>query len=271
MVRLRRKRLIPHIIHYCWFGNNPFSEKEQKCLDSWKKFCPDYEIKLWNEDNFNLDCCDYVREAYKAKKWAFVSDYARFWILYNYGGLYFDTDVEIIKPIDTIVNRGAFMGTEPNGLIAPGLGLGAEKGMNIYKQILDYYSSIHFVNADGSINEKTVVMYTSDIFKAHGWGMESDLKKVEEVWIYPYDYFCPLNNNTGKLFITDNTISIHHYTASWHSKLDSVINKIEKCENANSAEYRFRRIISFPFRVINKIKKNGLKHTINQIRIKHSR
>ena len=98
---------IPKIIHYCWFGGNPLPELAQKCIESWKKYCPDYEIKRWDETNFDLDCCDYVREAYQEKKWAFVSDYARFKILYEYGGVYFDTDVELIKPIDDIVEKGA--------------------------------------------------------------------------------------------------------------------------------------------------------------------
>ena len=98
-------KMIPKIIHYCWFGGNPLPELAQKCIASWKKYCPDYEIKEWNESNFDLNCCDYVREAYEAKKWAFVSDYARFWILYHEGGVYFDTDVEVLKPIDTIVEK----------------------------------------------------------------------------------------------------------------------------------------------------------------------
>ena len=104
--------MIPRIIHYCWFGGNQLPELAQKCIESWKKYFPDYEIKEWNESNFDLNCCDYVKEAYTAKKWAFVSDYARFWILYNYGGLYFDTDVEVIRDMSEIVNRGAFMGCE---------------------------------------------------------------------------------------------------------------------------------------------------------------
>ena len=105
--------MIPKIIHYCWFGGNPLPELAIKCIESWKKYLPDYEIKEWNESNFDINCCAYVREAYEAKKWAFVSDYARFWILYQHGGLYFDTDVELIKSIDDLIVKGAFMGCEP--------------------------------------------------------------------------------------------------------------------------------------------------------------
>ena len=269
-VVLEGEVLIPHIIHYCWFGNNPFSEKEIKCIESWKKFCPDYEIKLWNEDNFDLDCCDYVREAYAAKKWAFVSDYARFWILYNYGGVYFDTDVEIIKSIDQIVERGAFMGTEPGGGIAPGLGIGAERGMNLYRDILDFYATIHFLLPDGSLNEQTVVKYTTEVFKSRGWSFSSELKKVDGIWIYPSDVFCPIDNRTGKTHFTENTVSIHNYSASWHTKLDDIVYKIERCGESSGFEYRFKRVLSFPFRVINKYKKLGFKNTMNFIRMKLS-
>ena len=126
--------MIPKIIHYCWFGRNPLPELALKCIASWKKYMPDYEIKEWNEDNFDVNIIPYTAEAYAQKKYAFVSDYARFWILYRYGGIYFDTDVEVIRPIDDIIARGNFMGfeTDPNpkkgdaseGRVAPGRGPG---------------------------------------------------------------------------------------------------------------------------------------------------
>ena len=105
--------MITKTIHYCWFGRGELPEKAKQCIESWKKFCPDYEIKEWNEDNFDMNSCAYVKEAYEAKKWAFVSDYARFEILYKYGGLYFDTDVELVKSFDDIVSKGTFMGLQP--------------------------------------------------------------------------------------------------------------------------------------------------------------
>lgn len=131
-----------------------------KCIQSWKKYLPDYEIKLWNEDNFDVNITPYTSEAYKAGKYAFVSDYARFWILYNYGGLYFDTDVELINPIDDIVEQGSFMGCElaPVGsnlypFIAPGLGLGASPNHSLYKIILDNYSRMHLYSPRGVLGE----------------------------------------------------------------------------------------------------------------------
>ena len=140
---------IPKVIHYCWFGRKQLPKDAVDCIESWKKYYPDYEIVEWNEDNFNVNICDYVKEAYAEKKWAFVSDYARFWILYNYGGLYFDTDVEVIKRASDIIAKGSFMGNEygleqNTVLVNPGLGMGAEKGLAFFKTVLDYYNNIHF-------------------------------------------------------------------------------------------------------------------------------
>ena len=154
---------IPKTIHYCWFGRNPLPSLAIKCIASWKKYLPDYEIKEWNEDNFDVNVVPYTREAYAAKKYAFVSDYARFKILYEEGGLYFDTDVEVIKPFDDIIARGAFMGCERDAgdrggaCVNPGLGLGANPNFGLYKEILDLYATLHFSYPEGSLNLKTVV------------------------------------------------------------------------------------------------------------------
>lgn len=212
---------IPKTIHYCWFGRNPLPEYAIKCINSWKKFFPDYEIKEWNEDNFDINIIPYTSEAYSVKKYAFVSDFARFWILYHHGGLYFDTDVEVIKPMDDIVERGAFMGieVETNGekvpFVAPGLGLGVESGNDLYKDILDYYSPLHFFKDDGSFNQVTVVSHVTSVLEKYGLQSTNRLQKVDGIWIYPKDYFNPLNDLTGKLQKTDNTRSIHWYTRTW--------------------------------------------------------
>lgn len=207
--------MIPKVIHYCWFGEQPLPELAQKCIASWKKYFPDYEIKEWNEKNFDLRCCEYVEEAYQAKKWAFVSDYARFWILYNYGGLYFDTDVEIIKDMKDILEKGAFMGCETADKCAPGLGLGVNPGLGLYKEILDDYNSSHFLNDDGSNNYTTVVDRTTNILKRHGFKGCNCIQKIAGVMIYPTEYFCPMDYTTGRLNLTKNSHSIHWYNASW--------------------------------------------------------
>ena len=218
--------MIPKVIHYCWFGGKPIDKLGEKCIASWKKYCPDYEIKRWDESNYNLEACDYVKEAYQAKKWAFVSDYVRFDILYHYGGLYFDTDVELIKPIDDIVSEGPFMGCESHqknstvapglGLAAnPGLGLAANPGLGLYKDILDYYNRQHFISSDGSINLETVVQRVTNILIDQGFQGNGNIELINDVYIYPSEYFGPIDPVTKQKHITSNTRSIHHYSASW--------------------------------------------------------
>lgn len=223
--------MIPKFIHYCWFGHNPLPKSAQKCIDSWRKFLPDYEIKEWNEDNFDVNVISYTKEAYEAKKYAFVSDYARFKILYENGGIYFDTDVKVIKPFDEITTRGAFMGREAGaylkniishyqgeGLaVAPGLGLGVNPAHPLYKEFLDLYDNLSFKNKDGSLNTKTIVSYTSEILVKHGLGDENNKpQNIEGIWIYPAEFFCPMDHTHGcQVTITPNTVSIHQYDSSW--------------------------------------------------------
>lgn len=221
---------IPKIIHYCWFGGKQLPKLAQKCLNSWKYFFPDYEIKEWNEKNFDIHICPYVEEAYEMKKWAFVSDYARFWILYHYGGIYFDTDVEVIRDMKDVLYSGAFMGCEAgheysNNLnlgVNPGLGLGANSGFGLYREILDSYERIHFRNTDGTINERTIVDYTTAIMQKYGFQGNGGIEKVCNVIVYPPEYFCPMNYLTGKVEITENTRSVHYYSASWASPYDKI-------------------------------------------------
>lgn len=213
--------MIPKIIHYCWFGRNPLPDFAIKCINSWKKFFPDYEIKEWNEDNFDVNLTPYTTEAYSVKKYAFVSDYARFWILYHYGGIYFDTDVEVIKSMDDIVCRGGFMGIEVDGekgsypQVAPGLGLGIEASHPIYKAILDYYHDLHYLDDNGTPVNVTVVKHNTRVLQNHGLKPTNELQLVDGIWIYPKEFFNPLDDLTGRLKITKNTRSIHWYTRTW--------------------------------------------------------
>ena len=213
--------MIPNVIHYCWFGDQPLDDEAQKCIASWRRFFPNYEIKEWNEKNFDIDSCDYIKQAYEARQWAFVSDYARFWILYHEGGIYFDTDVEVINPIDDILSNGAFMGMEKDGngkkySIAPGLGMAAPSNMSIFKDIIDSYHGDSFKIEEKTLTSKTVVIRVSDILRKYGYNPSIDkIQKIAGIYIYPSDYFCPIDFRTGIFAATDNTRSIHHYKASW--------------------------------------------------------
>lgn len=221
--------MIPKIIHYCWFGRGPLPELAQKCIASWKKYLPGYEIKEWNEDNFDVNIIPYTAEAYKAKKYAFVSDYARFWILYQYGGIYFDTDVEVIRPIDDIVERGNFMGfeTEPKlqvkadaseASVNPGLGMGVAPGLGIIKKMLDFYEGRHFEFIPGGIGQLTIVHIATEVLLKAGLKQQHGIQQVNDIWIYPAEYFCPINLKTGRIHVKPNTRTIHHYAGTWQDK-----------------------------------------------------
>lgn len=228
--------MIPKVIHYCWFGKNPLPILAQKCIESWKKYLPEYEIKEWNESNFDVNCIPYVKEAYEAKKYAFVSDYARFWILYHYGGIYFDTDVEIIKSMDDILSKGSFMACEepnPNNppLYPPvnaGLGLAVNAHHEVCKKILMHYEHTHFKLIDGTYNQTTVVKVVTDILIELGLKNTSQIQKCHEIYIYPKDYFCPKSYYDKKIRITSNTVAIHHFDGSWLSKKQKIKMKIKK-------------------------------------------
>lgn len=210
--------MIPKNIHYCWFGGKPLGENEKKCIESWKKYFPDYEIKLWDESNYDVNKIPYIRQAYEEKKYAFVSDYARFDILYHYGGIYFDTDVEVIKSMDDIISQGAFMGCESatkKSTVAPGLGMAVESGNKFYKEVMEHYQTLQFIQQNREESNPTVVRIVTNLLKKKGFENRNEIQKVEGITIYPKEYFCPMNYLTNEICITENTYTIHHYSASW--------------------------------------------------------
>lgn len=228
--------MIPKIIHYCWFGGNPLPQSALKCIDSWRRYFPDYEIKEWNESNFDVNIIPYTKDAYEAKKYAFVSDYARFWILEREGGVYFDTDVEVIKDMTPIIEAGPYMGCElQDGTVNPGLGLAAEPHMLVYQQILDNYTKMNFFNSDGTRNNYSMIPMITEMFREQGLHEATSIQDIMGLMVYPTDYFNPLDSLTGRLKKTANTYSIHWYTASWADKQNVWVKNIKQ---------RIRRIIS---------------------------
>lgn len=208
---------IPKVIYYCWFGRGKLPTLAEKCIKSWKKYCPDFEIICLNEDNFDISQNKYAKEAYDAGKWAFVSDYARLKVLYENGGIYLDTDVELLKPIDDLIEENGFMGFDDNGVISTGLGFACEKANPLVGTLLKDYDDISFILPDGSYditpcpdrNTKTII------------DMGMDINNKSQVFMgirmLPEDYLCPIKYYTGKKIITENTYSIHHFCASWTS------------------------------------------------------
>lgn len=208
---------IPKIIHYCWFGRGQLPALAKKCIKSWKKYCPDYEIICWNEDNFDLTQNRYVREAYEAKKWAFVSDVARLQILADHGGIYLDTDVELLKPLDDLLGHKGFMGFDEKGIVATGLGFGAEKGNQIVEEFLRDYDELPFVLPDGSYDLTPCPDRNTAALKRLGMDTENTHQIFLDTVFLPREYLCPMDYYTGKKTVTKNTYSIHHYSASWTS------------------------------------------------------
>ncbi len=200
---------------------------------------PDYEINQWDETNYDVNCIPLSSEAYSIGKYAYVSDYARLKILYENGGVYFDTDVELIHPIDDILERGAYMGFEKNSSaqegeilnVAIGLGFAVEPKNKIIREILDFYEKHHYIYPDGHMEQITIVKIVTDILKQHGLSRSDVPTTIEGITIYPWDYFCPIEFLSTKLEITENTRTIHHYSASWMSWSDKF--KMKKGYYAN--------------------------------------
>ena len=219
---------IPKLIHYCWFGKNPLPTKVQMCIQSWKKYCPDYKIILWNEENYDINKNKYIKDAYVAKKWAFVSDYVRLDVVYQYGGIYLDTDVELIRSCDELLSTNVFLAIEKQNLnINSGLGFGAVKGDNSIKALRDMYNDLSFLLSDGSYNLVACPEYITSFFKQKGYIKKDRTQKIGDVLILSSEYFCPIDYNTGIKNITANTIGIHWYDASWFEKSDKKIHEVE--------------------------------------------
>ena len=211
------KQKIPKHIHYCWFGSNPIPPHLEACIVSWQKYCPDYVITRWDERNYDISKNLYMKQAYEEKKWAFVPDYARLDIIYNYGGVYFDTDVELLKSIDDLLYDEMFCGFESHDFIALGLGFGAIRHHFFIEKLLDKYNDIKFINDDGTLNMIGSPIYQTEVFREYGFNIDNTQQKKDGIMIYPCEVLCPITT-VGMDCFTENTYSIHHYDASWVEK-----------------------------------------------------
>lgn len=205
---------IPRVIHYCWFGGNTLPKSAVKCIKSWQKYCPDYEIKRWDESNFDVNCNPYCKFAFENKKWAFLTDYIRLKVVYDNGGVYLDTDVELLKPLDDLIKDGAYMGFQNETEVATGLGFASEKGNEFIGENMRYYENL----TDFSQLRSCPIITTELLIP---YGLKEDngsIQKVAGMNIFPPEYLCPKNERTGLSEKTKNTHSIHHFDASWFEK-----------------------------------------------------
>lgn len=209
--------MIPKRIHYCWFGRNQKSELALKCIESWKEKLPEYELIEWNEDTFDINENVYCKEAYEAKKWAFVTDYVRLKVLYEYGGIYMDTDVEVLGSLDEFLNCKAFSGFESDCSVPTGI-MASEANHPYVKELLEYYNDRHFLLEDGTYDVTNNVMIITALTQKKGLVLDNTMQVVEDFTFYPKDYFCPKSWKTRKINITKNTKTIHHFAGSWLSE-----------------------------------------------------
>ncbi|WP_026672553.1 glycosyltransferase family 32 protein [Alkalihalobacterium bogoriense] len=209
------EKQIPKIIHYCWFGGNDKPALVKKCLESWEKHLPDYEIKEWNESNVNLDSNQYVKEAYSQKKYAFVSDYIRVHALYHNGGIYLDTDVEVFQSFTPFLQEDSFWGFEQENFIATST-IGARKHHPFIKSFLDSYEKREFIKEDHSVDDITNVAVVTKMLKAKGLVQNGQKQTIDGVGtIYPQTYFSPYDYINCQTFKTEETYAMHHYYKSW--------------------------------------------------------
>ncbi len=210
--------MVPKIIHYCWFGRNPKPKLTEKCLKSWKKYCPDYKVMEWNEDNFDVSAAPlYVRQAYEAGKWAFVADFVRLKAMTEMGGIYMDTDVELVKPLDPFLKYEAFGGFETAEQISTGL-MACGKGFPLFMEFLRHYDEISFLNPDGTPNVTTNVETVTGICKKHGLVLNGEFQVVDGLHLYPSEVFSPVSFETGLLQRTRKTVAIHWFSSSWYTQ-----------------------------------------------------
>ncbi len=212
----KTKQSIPKIIHYCWFGGKDIPDKWKRYIAGWQEKCPDYEIKRWDESNYDITKNLYMKQAYEAKRWGFVPDYARLDIVYNYGGIYLDTDVELLKPLDCLLGQSSFFGISPSLKVNAGCGFGATVNNSLIKEMRDYYDNVKFMESDGTINAVPCTEYQHAILHKHGFKLNGEMQLLKNTTILPFDILGAYNHYFNTYSTSENTIAVHHSERTWH-------------------------------------------------------
>lgn len=233
--RFCERQMIPKKIHYCWFGKKELPEFLQKCMDSWKRLCSDYEMICWNEDNYDVSRIPYMKEAFERGKYGFVTDVVRLDILYRYGGIYIDTDVTLLKNLDELLYQEAFLGVEKWGNINTGGCCGAVKHHPMIKKMLDYRSKFHFLREDGSLNIETNGWYETMPFLKAGMRIDNTMQRIKDVTIYPSGVFHPYDYMSCTSCVEEYTYAIHHFYGGWMEESD--------LENRKHTQERYSEIL----------------------------
>ena len=232
--------MIPKLIHYCWFGHGEMPELAQKCIASWHTYMPDWEYKLWNEDNFDVNQIPYTKEAYEARKFAFVSDYVRLWALHNEGGLYMDVDFEVFKPFDDLMSWDAFAGYEGSKHSPLMMGVVASRANGEWvKEQLGYYQGRHFLLPDGSLDLTTNVQFITAKMQEQGFVQNGKEQDYKDLHVFPVEYFCP-RQTTGEYFLTKNTYCEHLGLGSWAEQGDGWKASLRKVIGAKNMTFMIK-------------------------------
>lgn len=255
--------MIPKIIHYCWLSGEPYPDEIQQCIDSWHKYLPEYEYKLWTKDNFDLEINPWVKEAFDEKKYAAVSDFIRLKVLYDYGGIYLDSDLEVLKPIDVLLSCRAFTGRESAGRLAAWV-FGAEPHNSVIKMFMDDYNGRHFLNENDQREMIPNTISVTRILSDYGIGPEDKTEAIGDITVFSSDYFSPYKPWKKELEFTENSFMKHHYAGSWRNTKDAAFWKFmqnipEKLPNILKKYDSSRKIIIYGFGIAASVTFDALK------------
>lgn len=235
--------MIPKIVHYCWFGKGQMPKLAITCIKSWEKYLPEYKFIKWDENNFDINSIPYVKEAYENKKYAFVSDYVRLYAMYHFGGIYMDTDVEVLSSLDRFLANKAFSGFESEGIIPTGI-MASEKNFKLFEVFLEYYADRHFIKEDGSFDMTTNTVIMTNILKQKGFIPNGQFQVIEGFALYPKDFFCPLEMGSKILMLTDNSVTIHYFSASWYTPKMKIKSKLARILRVAIGIDKFNKLMS---------------------------